>query len=141
MFDLSDLDSVPTKDGVRLYLCTECRCMSPDRSSCASCSSTETQIPSLDRRPLLLNRVVRNSILDLIDNGANLILSDLLSDDQDHLVSQYLPFLSRVLEESETAEKLEAMGKHDCYRRTEESHDSIVALLENMTLPATMVAS
>lgn len=121
-----------------MRLCTACRCVLPMyHNSCPACDSQEPLIPYLDRRPLLLSRGVRNAIMDLIDEGAHRLTDEILSDEQEYLANKYLPFLSRVLKESETAERLKSMENHSAYRRTNESKEEIVAHLRDMILPST----
>lgn len=137
--DLSDLESTsPKKVRLHMRLCGACRCILPRyHSSCPACESTASLLPYLDRRPLLLDRETRNSILDLIDEGAARLTDEVLTDEQSYLANEYLPFLSLVLKESETAERLSSMENHQAYRKTNETREEIVAHLRDMILPPT----
>ena len=137
--DLTDLESTPPRrERVHMRLCSACRCVLPSyHNSCPSCESTAPLLTYLDRRPLLLDRETRNAILDLIDEGASRLTDEVLSDEQNYLANRYLPFLSRVLKESEVAEKLRSMGNHSAYRRTNDTGEEIIAHLRDLILPST----
>lgn len=137
--DLSDLESTPTKKVRLMRLCGACKCVLPSyHSACPACESTAPLLPYLDRRPLLLDRDTRNSILDLIDEGAARLTDEVLTDEQNYLANEYLPFLSLVLKESETAERLVSMENHRAYRKTNETKEQIIAHLRDMILPSTV---
>jgi hypothetical protein len=135
--DLTSLEPSPERK-VHMRLCPSCRSILPVYHSSCPCGSVVPLIPYLDRRPLLLDRDVRNSILDLIDEGANRLTDEVLTDEQDHLVNEYLPFLSKVLKESELAERAKAMGNHTAYRRTSDTKAEILSNFRDMVLPPTL---
>jgi len=137
--DLSDLE--PTQDKPEkshMRLCGSCMCILPSyHNECPSCEVPGTLIPYLDRRPLILERDTRNSILGLIDEGVKKLTDDVLTDRQSYLSDDYLPFLTRMLQESETAEKLRTMGNHTAYRSTNETTDEVISHLRDMIIPPT----
>lgn len=139
-FDLSDLNPEPDRrERIQMRLCTGCRCVLPQyHTACPTCEDT-TLLPFLDRRPLLLDRDTRNGILTLIDEGVSQLTDEVLSDEQSYLSNEYLPFLSRLLKESEVAEKYESMGNHQAYRRTDWTQEEIIDNLRDMVLPTTAV--
>ena len=137
-FDYKDLDlAPPRRERVQMRLCTGCRCVLPAvHAHCTVCESSSL-IPFLDRRPLLLDRETRNGILDLVDEGAARLTDDIPMSEQDFLANQYLPFLTRVLQESEIAERHESMGNTTAYRCTDWSRDEILSGFRDLILPPT----
>lgn len=137
-FDYKDLDlAPPRRERIQMRLCTGCRCVLPAlHTQCTFCEESSL-IPFLDRRPLLLDRETRNGILDLVDDGASRLTDEILTNEQDFLANQYLPFLTRVLQESEIAERYESMGNRTAYRRTAWSREEILAGLRDLILPPT----
>lgn len=136
MFDLSEL-TMPTPSArfKHDWLCTQCRRVSMVRGSCASCGGQE-YIAHLDRRPLLLSKEVRNGIIDLIDQAADLVpeLNDI--DAQLQITGEYMPFLSKLLSNAELAEDRRLAGDPG-FRKTDLSVEELLALFKEMKLPPT----
>lgn len=134
MLDLEPADfATPRRERPRMKLCSSCRCILVRETS--SCCDNQRLIPFLDMRPLLLSRETRHAILDMIDEGADSLTEDLLGEASSYLVFDYLPFLTRVLQESEVAERYRSMGRNQAYRETYWDHDQILAALRELILP------
>lgn len=114
-----------------MLLCSSCRCVvASTRDRCGSCDPAFL-IPYIDRRPLFLERAVRDKIVDLIDTA----VENIGDDDLDlHLFYEFLPFLQRVMEEAERAEAMRTMGTSG-FRTTSLSVDEVISYLREMRLP------
>lgn len=134
MFDLSDLQSdPPLPKAEHHWLCTSCRTPSfSSASECPKCGALNF-IPYIDRRPLLLSKDVRNSIVNLIDEAAEL-LEDLDLDSMCFYTGEYMPFLGSLLDDASRASGLESEGLQG-YRTTSMSKEELISLFRNMQKP------
>jgi hypothetical protein len=133
LFDLSDL-SLPKPRPVQVHdwLCGSCLRVSITKKSCAVCNCREF-IPYLDRRPLLLNKEVKNGIVDLINQAADRVpQADI--DEQLYFTGDYMPFLSKLLDAAQVAEDRKASNDSG-YRETNLSTSELLLLFKEMKLP------
>lgn len=136
MFDLSELtDPAPKVRASFHWMCASCRKVALSRNTCAACCGQEF-IPFMDRRPLLLGKEVRLRILDLIDAAADLVPQLPTIDEQAEITGEYMPFLSKLLDDAELAEKRQAETGSG-FRRTSLSIDELTQLFREMKLPPT----
>ena len=132
MFDLLDpITPLTLTKNPTCWMCTQCRSIA-ESPACAPCGVVDS-IPYLDRRPFLLTKEARNSIVQLIDEAADL-LSDMDIDDQCFYTGEYMPFLSSMLDEASRAEELRTSGSSG-YRTTTLNTEEITQLLRSMKRP------
>jgi len=138
LFDLSDLTlPVSNVEQRHHWLCSQCCKVS---LACTACICGNVQfVPYIDRRPLLLSKEVKNRIVDLIDEAADKVPELAEIEDQLYLTGEYMPFLSRLLDDAELAERRrDETGRG--YRRTDLSVSELVSLFREMRLPPTSEA-
>ena len=119
-------------------LCTECQCVSTADARCKSCGScgSASLVPYIDRRPMLLDRDVRDQVMGLVDAAVNCINED-VGDELLYLACEYLPFLQRTIESAEKAESLRSSGLGG-YCETACTPGEIIFHLRHMRLPPTV---
>lgn len=133
LFDLSDLTlPAPRPSQVHDWLCGSCLRVSITKKTCATCGCQDF-VPYLDRRPLLISKEVKNGIVDLIDQAADLV-PKMDIDDQLHFTGDYMPFLSRLLDSAKLAEERKA-ANNSGYRETNLSTPELLSLFREMKLP------
>lgn len=117
------------------YMCTQCRTVMSGRiSSCSSCGCASL-IPYLDKRPLLLSSEAHQAIQELIDQiGDRINDVDCSLDEQLYYSGDLLPFLARVLDDSELAARRRETGNFG-YRTTTLSPAGIVSHLRDLRFP------
>ena len=123
----------PPRRRLDMRLCSSCLCVvSSTETICGSCGE-RSLIPYLDRRPLLLDRSIRDGILDLIDEAVTELSDD--SEVLEHMACVYLPFLQQALEDAERAEALRTEGNVGGFRVTACSKDEVLEHIKNLRLP------
>lgn len=133
MFDL--LEPMISFSSQRLdhcWMCVECRTIFDVKCACAVCGA-DNFVPYVDRRPLLLSKEVRNAVVNLIDEIAD-TLSDLDLDSQCFYTSEYMPFLSGLLDEAARASEVRKSGSTG-YRTTSLSVEELLPLFRSMKKP------
>lgn len=103
-------ESLPTLR-CRMSFCSSCfKTVSMDKATC-SCGSG-VLIPYIDQRPLLLDADVRSSVLNLLEEVLERVNddADLDLEELQRLTTEYLPWLTQLIKDSELAAHRKSQG-------------------------------
>lgn len=132
MYYLGDLSLPAPKVRIQYnWMCSSCRTVSTSKK-CSLCPGSSSVV-YLDRRPLLLSLEAKDMIHDLLQEATDRVVAAEI-DEQIQITCEYMPFLAKLIDDSETALTRQSEGDAG-YRSTDLSIAELRTLFSGMRLP------